>query len=51
MDGAPPLGLQPRYIHDRDRVLEILEAVRRYVLAGKKVPTEWIHELQELSCG
>lgn len=40
----PPLGLKPRNIHDRMRMLEVLEAMHRYVKADMKIPLEWHHE-------
>jgi len=47
----PPLGLTPRYIRTRDRALEIIEAIERYVRSGKAVPGEWIDELREVTYG
>ena len=47
-DTKPPIGLQPRESHDAFRAVEILEACERYIKAGKKVPNEWISELQDL---
>jgi hypothetical protein len=44
----PPIGLIPRKAHDEIRSLSILEACQRYVSAGKKVPGEWVSELQDL---
>lgn len=40
----PPLGLTPKYIHDRMREQEIQEAIDRYKLANKEVPEEWLRE-------
>lgn len=47
-DPRPPLGLRPRYIADAMRAREILEAIDRYLSAGKKAPSEWIEELSDL---
>ena len=44
----PPLGLKPKTIHDQQRAIEILEAMKRYVLADKAIPNEWIGELGNL---
>jgi len=44
----PPLGLKPKWIHDRDRALEILDAMGRYIEDGVKVPSEWFEELNEI---
>lgn len=48
----PPLGLRPKYLFDadfdnlfRNRALEILDAMRRYVEDDKSIPTEWTDEL------
>ena len=50
-DGAiikPPLGLKPKRIHDKNRALEILEAMTRYIEDGSDIPKEWVEELKEL---
>ena len=44
----PPLGLRPKFIADRHRMIEIFEAILRYVDADKKVPKKWIKELNVL---
>ena len=44
----PPLGLKPKYIHDKARVKEILDAMERYSYQRFPVPIEWIQELREL---
>src|SRR6476646_7268944 len=44
----PPIGLRPRWIHDQDRSLEIIDAARRYAEARKPIPVEWIDEFREL---
>ena len=44
----PPLGLKPRYIHDKARVKEILDAMERYSYQRFPIPTEWVEELREL---
>ena len=46
----PPLGLVPKYIWEQQRVVAICEAMLRYAKAGKKMPTLWIIELEELWC-
>lgn len=43
----PPLGLTPRHIAETGRVTDILEAMLRYVKAGKAVDREWLAELIE----
>lgn len=44
----PPLGLKPRYIHNSQRMVEILHAMERYSNARKPIPIEWINELGDL---
>ena len=44
----PPLGLKPKYIHDKARVKEILDAMERYSYQRFPVPIEWVEELREL---
>jgi len=44
----PPLGLMPKAIFYRNRALEILGAMERYVRADKKIPLEWLDELEDL---
>lgn len=41
-------GLKPKYIHDAQRALDILDALERYAIAGKPIPIEWVQELREL---
>ena len=45
----PPLSLRPKHIVDRERMQEILEAMQRYVAEGKKIPAEWLGELDDLN--
>ena len=44
----PPLGLKPKYIHDKTRIKEILDAMERYSEQRFPIPLEWIEELREL---
>lgn len=44
----PPLGLEPRFIHDQRRILEILAAMDRYVSEGLSIKDEWMQELRDL---
>lgn len=48
---APPSGLRPKSLVDRNRILEITEAMQRYVAEGKEVPAEWLAELADLIWG
>lgn len=45
----PPLGLKPRRVHDMERFVEIVDAIHRYVVAGKGIPTEWVEELSDIA--
>ncbi len=45
----PPLGLLSREIHGQLRIKQILEAIWRYVIAKKAVPSVWVEELQDLT--
>lgn len=44
-----PIGLRPKWIADRMRAQEILEACLRYITEGKRIPQEWLDELAELN--
>ena len=44
----PPLGIMPKDVHNKKRVLEILEAMRRYNEVNKTIPKCWFHELEDL---
>ena len=43
----PPLGLRPWRIADAERVVEILDAMKRYTAECKPIPEEWMEELIE----
>ena len=45
----PPLGVMPRDIWDRDRKVELSEAMKRYLEAGMKIPSKWLEEYNEIS--
>jgi uncharacterized FlaG/YvyC family protein len=44
----PPIGLKPRFIHNEQRIHEIVEAMNRYIQVNKQIPIEWIDEYNEL---
>ncbi|MCG7383368.1 hypothetical protein [Paenibacillus sp. ACRRY] len=44
----PPLGIQPRYIHECHRIDEIHKAINRFICADHPIPLEWIAEYNEL---
>ena len=43
-----PVGLKPRYIHDGERIDEILCAIERYTDANMSIPKSWVEELRDL---
>lgn len=43
----PPLGLMPYWIFRGKRIYDIICAVKRYANYGKKIPGEWLEELQK----
>jgi len=45
----PPLGLIPKKIKDEERLLDICEAIARYISVNKKIPPEWLKEYNELT--
>jgi hypothetical protein len=45
----PSIGLRPRRLAELDRIKEIYAAISRYLDAEKKIPQEWLDELQELN--
>lgn len=45
----PPLGLMPRKIFLRDRMLQIVGAIERYRESDLNIPWEWLDELCEIS--
>lgn len=44
----PPLGLEPRWLHDTRRAKEIIDAIERYTNANMPIKKEWIKELKDL---
>lgn len=42
-----PLGLKPRRICLEERIMDIQNAINRYIEARKPIPKEWIDELSE----
>lgn len=43
----PPLGLIPHRVWVQRRILDILQAMSRYLEADQKIPQEWIDELRD----
>ena len=50
-ENKPVLGLLPRKMaeefYHNERVIEIMDAIKRYVEVGKPVPPEWNTELDD----
>jgi hypothetical protein len=46
---STPIGLVPKSIHDSNRLRDIVEAMQRFSSANKRIPVEWISELQYLN--
>ena len=44
----PPIGLEPKFVHDSKRFYDICDAISRYYNAGCKIPVKWIKEYNEL---
>ena len=44
----PPVGIKPRWLHEEERIKELLDAIQRYSEAKLPIPTDWIKELKTL---
>lgn len=44
----PPIGIEPKYVHDKKRLMELCCAITRYLQAGFAVPLEWVEEYNQL---
>lgn len=42
------LDLELKFIHDKTRIKEILDAMERYSYQRFPIPIEWVEELREL---
>jgi hypothetical protein len=47
----PPLGLRPKRIAKKQRLIEIFDAIIRYTDVKKKVPKKWLREFCKLAGG
>ena len=43
-----PIGVKPRWLHDYERLKDILEAIERYINADLPIPKDWVIELRDL---
>ncbi len=44
----PPLGIEPRELHDEARQHELISAIYRYINANKEIPIQWIEEYNNI---
>lgn len=44
----PPIGLKPKFIHRKERINDILDAMERYTKAECLILPEWVDKLREL---
>jgi hypothetical protein len=44
-----PIGVTPRVVWEGRRMLDLHDAIIRYMVDGYEVPKEWIMELNELN--
>jgi hypothetical protein len=44
-----PKGLKSKEQHNRERMSDIIEAMKRYSDANLEIPQEWIDELSDLN--
>jgi hypothetical protein len=44
-----PIGITPRIIWEGRRMVDLHEAILRYLVEGREIPKEWIMELNELN--
>ena len=48
MNELYPLGLAPKLVWQNNRITQILEAINRYITAGREIPIRWVEEYNEL---
>ena len=41
-----PVGLKPKWIHDSERLKDLIDAIKRYTDAEMPIPKEWVEELR-----
>ena len=44
----PAITIKPRWLHEYDRLSEILDAMERYAVEGRSVHLDWVRELRDL---
>jgi hypothetical protein len=45
------LGVKPRYIHDLERIYELVDGIERFTTARRLPKAEWFTELRGLIAG
>lgn len=45
----PPLGVLPKFLWDEQRMVDLTEAINRFMDANEPVPSEWVQELAEIT--
>ena len=48
MNELYPLGLAPKLVWQNNRITQIIEAMNRYITAGREIPIRWVEEYNEL---
>ena len=48
MNKLYPLGLAPKWVWQNNRITQIIEAMNRYITAGREIPIRWVEEYNEL---
>ena len=44
----PPIGIEPKYIHDEFRLSNLNACIVRYIEAGYPIKVEWVEERNEI---
>lgn len=47
-NNKPPLGIEPRYIHDEKRKEALIGAILRYIDNDMEIPVQWIEEYNDI---
>lgn len=43
-----PVGIKPRWLHEEERIKELMDAIQRYSEAKLPIPIDWVRELKTL---
>ena len=44
-----PLGVMPRWLWEEKRIVDLKDAIIRYLETGKEIPPEWTIEYNDLT--